>query len=79
VAWALLVMQSLISRQKRWFAFALAYHVSIAVTVPGLARLGGFALAEAANAAFCLLSLWIAFSLRPVGEADLDQGNRVSS
>ena len=42
VTWSLLVMQSLVSRQKRWFGFAVLYHTSVAVLVPGLARLGGF-------------------------------------
>jgi len=64
LAWTLLIMQSLVSRQKRWTAFAVLYHASIAVIVPGVARLVGFSLAEAANAAFGLLSLWILFALR---------------
>lgn len=64
VAWALLVMQSVTYRQKRWFGFAVLYHASIAIIVPGLLRLSGYAAAEAANAGFALLSLWIIFSLR---------------
>lgn len=68
VAWALLVMQSLISQQKRWFGFAVLYHASIAVVVPGLVRLLGYPAAEAANAGFTLLSLWIIFALRATAE-----------
>ena len=64
VAWALLVMQSLVSRQKRWFGLSVLYHASVAVIVPGLARLFGFSVAEAANAALAVLSLWIIISLR---------------
>jgi len=66
VAWASLVMQSIIQRQKRWFGFAVLYHLSIAVVVPGLAQIAGFALAEAANIMLGLLSLWITFQLRNV-------------
>jgi uncharacterized membrane protein YhfC len=64
VAWALLVMQSIIQRQKRWFGFAVLYHLSIAVIVPGLARLAGFATAEGVNIALATLSLWIILKLR---------------
>jgi len=64
VAWALLVMQSIIQRQKRWFGFAVLYHLSIAVIVPGLARLAGFAVAEVANILLALLSAWITIKLR---------------
>ncbi len=64
VAWALLVMQSIISRQKRWFAFAVLYHWSVAVIVPGLARLGGFALAEGVNLLFALFSVWLILRFR---------------
>ena len=64
VAWTLLVMQSHISRQKRWFGFAVLYHLSIAVIVPGLARLFGFFTAEGVNVLFALLSLWIVVKLR---------------
>jgi uncharacterized membrane protein YhfC len=39
VAWSLLVMQSLVYRQKRWFALAVLYHLAVALIVPGLARL----------------------------------------
>jgi uncharacterized membrane protein YhfC len=64
VAWALLVMESLISRQKRWFGFALLYHTSVAVIVPGLAQLAGFAAAEGINLIFAGLSVWIILKLR---------------
>jgi uncharacterized membrane protein YhfC len=64
VAWALLVMQSLVSRQKRWFGFAVLYHTSVAVIVPGMARLAGFVVAEGANLALAGLSIWIILSLR---------------
>lgn len=59
VAWTLLVMESLVSRQKRWFVFAVLYHLTIAVVVPGLARLGGFGIAELANLCLCATSVWI--------------------
>jgi uncharacterized membrane protein YhfC len=59
VAWSLLVMSSLAWRQKRWFGFAVLYHASVAVIVPGLARLFGFAAAESVNMALAVLSLWI--------------------
>ncbi len=64
VAWALLVMQTIIQRQKRWFGFAVLYHLSIAVIVPGLARLSGFVLAEGVNILLALLSVWIIVKLR---------------
>ncbi|NLG50818.1 MAG: YhfC family intramembrane metalloprotease [Chloroflexi bacterium] len=64
VAWSLMVMSSLIARQKRWFFFAMLYHASIALIVPGLVRLVGFGLAEAANVLFALISLWIIIKLR---------------
>ena len=66
VAWALLVMESVVYREKRWFAFAVLYHSSVAVIVPGLARLFGFGVAEATNAILALLSLWIIVRLRAV-------------
>ena len=66
VAWALLVMESVVYRQKRWFGFAVLYHASIAIIVPGLARLAGLMLAEGANVLLALLSLGIIFRLRPV-------------
>lgn len=66
VAWSLLVMESIVYHQKRWLGFAILYHASIAVIVPGLARLAGFPLAEGANALLALLSLGIIFKLRPV-------------
>ena len=64
VAWSLLVMSSLIARQKRWFVFATLYHASIALIVPGLARLAGFGVAEAVNVAFAFLSLWVILRLQ---------------
>jgi uncharacterized membrane protein YhfC len=70
VAWSLLVMQSLSSRQKRWFGFAVLYHTSVAVIVPGLARLSGFTLAEIANTLLAVLSLWIILKLRSVSAED---------
>lgn len=64
VSWALLVMQSCVSRQKRWFGFAVLYHSSVGVIVPGLARLSGFAAAEGVNIVLALLSVWIILRLR---------------
>lgn len=72
VAWALLVMESIVSRQKRWFGFALLYHTSIAVIVPGLAQLAGLAVAESVNLVFAALSVWIIFKLRELA-AQRDQ------
>lgn len=72
IAWSLLVMQSLTHHQKRWFGFAVLYHASVAIIVPGLARLLGFAVAEAANLLLALLSLWLALKLRAV--SDDEQG-----
>ncbi len=66
VAWSLLVMSSLAWRQKRWFGFAVLYHASVAVIVPGLARLFGFAAAESVNMALAALSLWIILKLRTI-------------
>ena len=66
VAWALLVMTSLNHRQKRWFGFAVLYHASVAVIVPGLARLAGFTVAEAVNLFFAAFSFWIILKLRPL-------------
>jgi uncharacterized membrane protein YhfC len=66
VAWSLLVMESLVSRQKRWFFFALLYHTSVAVIVPGLAQLAGFAVAEGVNLVLASLSVWIIVRLREV-------------
>jgi uncharacterized membrane protein YhfC len=63
VAWSLLVMQSLVHRQKRWFVLAVTYHVAVALTVPGLARLVNLGVAEAVNVALAALSLWIACRL----------------
>jgi uncharacterized membrane protein YhfC len=59
VAWALMVMASLVHGRKRWFVFAVAYHASIAVIVPSLARLAGFAVAEGVNLVLAVLSLLI--------------------
>ncbi len=64
VAWALLVMQARLWRQKRWFGYAVLYHFTVAVMVPGLARLAGFALAEAVNVVLAAFSLWIILRLR---------------
>ncbi|MGI6368063.1 MAG: YhfC family glutamic-type intramembrane protease [Anaerolineae bacterium] len=72
VAWALLVMESQVSRQKRWFGFAFLYHTSIAVIIPGLGRLSGFVLAEGVNLIFAVLSLWIILKLRQIS-AQRDQ------
>jgi len=69
VAWGLLVMQSQLSRQKRWFGFAVLYHSSVAVIVPGLARLFGFLVAEGANVILVSLSLGIILRLRAVSVA----------
>jgi uncharacterized membrane protein YhfC len=64
LAWSLMVLASLMSRRKRWFLFALIYHWSVAVIIPGLARLFGFVVAESVNALFCALSIWIIQRLR---------------
>lgn len=69
IAWSLLVMESVILRQKRWFGFAILFHTSVAVIVPGLVRLAGFLVAEVINALFATLSLWIILKLRTVSEA----------
>jgi uncharacterized membrane protein YhfC len=66
VAWGLLVMQSIVSRQKRWFGFAVLYHTSVAVIVPGRVRLTDFAVAESVNVLLAVLSLWIIIRLRAV-------------
>jgi uncharacterized membrane protein YhfC len=66
VAWSLLVMQSLASRQKRWFGFAVLHHTAVALVVPGLVRLSGYGLAEAVNLGFAALSVWIILKLRSV-------------
>ena len=66
VAWALLVMQSRLWHQKRWFGYAVLYHFTVAVMVPGLARLAGFAVAETVNAGLAVLSVWIILRLRDV-------------
>lgn len=69
VAWSLLTMASLIYRQKRWFVFAVLYHASIAVIVPGMARLAGFVWAEGVNILLAVMSLWIIYRLHRVSEA----------
>jgi len=69
VAWSLLVMQSLVSKQKRWFGWAVLYHTSVAVLIPGLARLGGFILAEGVNLLLAGLSLWLTLELRKVSDS----------
>ncbi len=68
VAWALLVMQSLVFSERRWFFFAVLYHASIGIIVPGLARLSGLLVAEAVNVLLALASLWIIVSLRALSE-----------
>ncbi len=68
VAWSLLVMQSLVSRQKRWFGFSVLYHASIAVIVPGLVRLVDVPTAEAVNLALALLSYGIIRALRATAD-----------
>ena len=69
IAWSLLVMESVILRQKRWFGFAILFHTSVAVVVPGLVRLSGFLVAEVVNALFATLSLWLIIKLRTVSGA----------
>lgn len=64
IAWTLLVMQSCLWRQKRWFGYAVLYHFTVAMMVPGLARLTGFAVAETVNAVLAACSLWIILRLR---------------
>lgn len=66
VAWSLLVMSSLAWRQKRWFGFAVLYHASVAVIIPGLARLLGFAVAEGVNMILAVFSVWIILRLRTI-------------
>ncbi len=68
LAWSLLVMESLASKQKRWFGFAVLYHASIAIIVPGLARLAGFAVAESVNLVFAAISVWIVARLYELSE-----------
>ena len=70
VAWSLLVMESLAYRQRRWFIFAVLYHASVAVIVPGLARLSGLLVAEGVNVLLALVSLWIILKLRAVSGAE---------
>jgi len=66
VAWSLLVMQSLVWRQKRWFGFAVFYHTSVAVIIPGLGRLIGLPLAEMVNLLMAIFSAWIIYRLKQV-------------
>ncbi len=66
VAWSLLVMQSLVSRQKRWFGFAVLYHTSVAVIVPGLVTLAGYTVAEGVNLLLAAFSVWLIVRLRGV-------------
>jgi len=68
VAWSLLVMQSLVSRQKRWFGFAVLFHSSVAIIVPGMARLFGFVPAELVNLALAAFSVWLIYRLRDVND-----------
>lgn len=70
LVWALLVMESHIYRQKRWFGFAVLYHTSVAVIVPGLARLAGFAVAESVNLLLALFSVWLIVRLRAISPAE---------
>ncbi|NLG27105.1 MAG: YhfC family intramembrane metalloprotease [Chloroflexi bacterium] len=70
VAWSLMVMTSLFHRRKRWFAFALAYHTSVAVLVPSLATLAGFGVAEGVNLLLAVFSLWIISKLRAFEAAE---------
>ena len=74
VAWALMVMASQIHRRKRWFVFAVAYHVSIAVIVPSLADLAGFGVAEGVNLVLAVLSLLIITKLRAFCEPEPSTG-----
>ncbi len=73
LAWSLLVMASVAYGQKRWFSFAVLYHASVAVIVPGLARLFGFGVAEGANLILALLSLWILSKLTVLGNGSAER------
>ncbi|MHB9033928.1 MAG: YhfC family glutamic-type intramembrane protease [Anaerolineae bacterium] len=66
VAWSLMVLASYIAKRKRWFLFALFYHWTIAVVVPGLARLSNFWIAEGVNLLLCLVSVLIIIKLRSI-------------
>lgn len=68
IAWALLVMESLVYHQKRWFIFAVLYHASVAIIVPGVVRLANIYVAEGVNLLFATLSLWIILRLRALSE-----------
>lgn len=71
MAWALLVAQSLLSRQKRWFGYAICYHWGVAVIVPGIATLAGLPIAEMTNVALAACSALIVIRLFAVHEADV--------
>ena len=71
MAWALLVAQSLLSRQKRWFGYAICYHWGVAVIVPGVATLAGLPIAEMLNVVLAGCSLLIALWLLAVHGVDL--------
>lgn len=71
VAWALLVAQSLLSRQKRWFGYAICYHWGVAVIVPGIATLAGLPFAEIVNALLAGCSVLIALRLLAVHGIDI--------
>lgn len=64
LAWSVMVLASLLVRRKRWFLFAVIYHWSVAVIVPGLAGLFGFWVAEIANLALCAFSVVVIIKLR---------------
>jgi len=71
LAWSLLVMMSHIAHRKRWFVFAVIYHLVIAVAVPGLARLYGFVVAETVNFLFAVVSVFLVIRLRSLLEEEL--------
>lgn len=73
LAWALLVAQSLLSRQKRWFGYAVCYHLGIAVIVPGTATLVGLPTAEMLNAVLAACSAVIALRLVSIYGIDLGE------
>jgi len=71
LAWALLVAQSLLSQQKRWFVYALFYHLGVAVIVPGVVTLAGLPVAETINAILAACSALIALWLVSLNGVDL--------
>jgi len=71
IAWALLVAQSLLSKQKRWFAYAICYHWGVAVIVPGIVTLAGLPIAELLNTLLAGCSTVIALRLLSVHGIDL--------